>query len=103
MRAVRERFQVSYDEMKSQGTADEQFASTPEQRSHERMGRMIAWAKRELPDEHAPFAAVAAMRLKLGGRPVNAQTVRKLLVETKKNHEANHARAMRFRAEDEAA
>ncbi len=39
------------------------------------LDRAIAWAKRNLPDEHPPFAALAAMALKSGGWPVTAESV----------------------------
>lgn len=33
------------------------------------------WAERNVPDEFAPFAAAAAMTLKLLGKPVTAEAV----------------------------
>lgn len=39
----------------------------------------MAWAKRELPDEFAPFAAATALSMKLGKRQVTADDVRKRL------------------------
>lgn len=35
----------------------------------------VAWAKAELPDEFAPFAATSAMTLRLLGKPVTADAV----------------------------
>lgn len=52
-----------------------------EQLARDRYLAALDWAKRALPDEHAPFAASAAMTIKaLGGR-VSAEAVRRRLVD----------------------
>ena len=57
-------------------------------RSRERYLRFLDWAKRALPDEHAPLAASAAMTIKArGGRPT-AENVRARLAEQGRDHES---------------
>jgi len=63
----------------------------------EQFHKLVEWAKRELPNEHAPFAASAALSLTALGQEVTPEMVRERLVTQGRDVRANAARERRYR------
>jgi len=65
---------------------------TEQTESAKRFQKAVTWAERNLPNEHAPLAASAAMSLQMLGEEVTPEAVRKRLVTQGRDVRANAAR-----------
>ena len=92
---------MSWKEQAAQGSYAEAVGEGmrgAEARSRESFAKAEAWARQHLPDEFAPFAASAALSLKLGRGTVTAERVRERLKAQGRDATTNSIRIRQGRA-----